>query len=231
MRFPAATLTIACLLLTLPGTALAKGGGHGGGGHGGGGHSGGHGGGGHSGHSAGHGSGGHHGGQTSSNSHAAASSTSASHRPSSSTGANARHRPGVGQPLSGTAVPRPPLPVTPPGVGGVAPLPSFPLFGLSGGVGFSSFAGWPIVYPSPLYVSSPTGGLRLTIEPPFAEVIIDGYYAGIAGDFSGRFHHLDLPPGSHHVELLAPGYEPLGFDLMIQAHHTIRFAATLAPAP
>jgi hypothetical protein len=39
---------------------------------------------------------------------------------------------------------------------------------------------------------------------------------------------VELVPGSHHVELLAPGYEPLAFDLMIQAHHTIRFAATPA---
>jgi hypothetical protein len=118
----------------------------------------------------------------------------------------------------------------PPVGGGLAPLPSFPLFGRSGRFGFSSFAGWPIVYPNPLYATGPTGGLRLEIEPPFAEVIIDGYFAGIAGDFGGRFHHLDLAPGSHHVELLAPGYEPLAFDLMIQAHHTIRFTATLMPS-
>src|SRR5262249_18476306 len=151
MRFTPATLTIACLLLTLPGTALAKGGGHGGGRHGGGQRV----------HSAGPGPGGKQGGRPPSSSHAPASGPSASHRPSPNARANPRPRPGVGQPLTGTAVPRPPLPVTPPVVGGLAPLPSFPLFGRSGGVGFSSFAGWPIVYPSPLYVSGPTGGLRL----------------------------------------------------------------------
>ena len=70
----------------------------------------------------------------------------------------------------------------------------------------------------------------MLIDPESAEVIIDGYYAGVADDFKGRAHPLELAAGSHHVELLAPGCEPLAFDLMIQAHHTIRFAATLLPS-
>jgi hypothetical protein len=220
VKFTVATLTIACVLLTLPGSAHAKGGGHGGSG----GHSGG-------GHNAGHSSGGHHaasGHASSSGQPASARSASAPHRTSPSTAPKPRHRPGVGQPLTGTAVPRPPLPVTPVG-GGLAPLASFPLFGLSGGFGFSSFAGWPIVGTNSWLAADPTGGLRLLIDPESAEVIIDGYYAGVADDFSGRAHPLELAPGSHHVELLAAGYEPLAFDLMIQTHHTIRFAATLRP--
>jgi hypothetical protein len=220
VKFTVATLTIACVLLTLPGSARAKGGGHGGGGHSSGGHH------------AGHSSGGHAaGGHTSSSSHAAgADSASAPHRTSSSTAPRPCHRPGVGQPLTGTAVRRPPVAVTPPVGGGLAPLPSFPLFGLSGGFGFSSFAGWPIVGTDSWLAAGPTGGLRLLIDPESAEVIIDGYYAGVADDFKGRAHPLALVAGSHHVELLAPGCEPLAFDLMIQAHHTIRFAATLLPS-
>jgi hypothetical protein len=219
VKFTVATLTIACVLLTLPGSARAKGGGHGGGGHSSGGHH------------AGHSSGGHAAGEhTSSSSHAAgADSASAPHRTSSRTAPRPCHRPGVGQPLTGTAVRRPPVAVTPPVGGGLAPLPSFPLFGLSGGFGFSSFAGWPIVGTESWLAADPTGGLRLLIDPESSEVIIDGYYAGVADDFSGRAHPLELAPGSHHVELLAAGYEPLAFDLMIQAHHTIRFAATLRP--
>jgi hypothetical protein len=216
VKFTVATLTIACVLLTLPRSALAKGG-HGGG------HSGG-------GHNAGRSSGGHHGagGHPSSSSHTAgARSASAPHRTSPSAAPKPRHRPGVGQPLTGT-VPRPPVPVTPVS-GGLAPLPSFPLFGLSGGFGFSSFAGWPIVGTDSWLAARPTGGLRLLIDPESAEVIIDGYYAGVADDFTERAHPLEVVPGPHHVELLAPGYEPLAFDLMIQAHHTIRFAATLRP--
>ena len=222
MKFPAAPLTIACVLVTLAGNVLAKGGGHGGSGHGSGGHSAGHG--------SGHSSGGHHaaGGRTSSSGRAAPRSESAPHRTSTSSVPQPRHRPGVGQPLTSTAVPRPPLSIVPP-AGGSLVLPSFPLFGLSGGFGFSSFAGWPIVGTdanAPLAAYA-TGGLRLRIDPESAEVIIDGFYAGVAGDFSGRAHPLALAPGSHHVELLAPGYEPLAFDLMIEARHTIRFAATL----
>jgi hypothetical protein len=211
VKFTVATLTIACVLLTLPGSAHAKGGGHGGSG----GHSGG-------GHNAGHSSGGHH---------AASGHASSSGQPASARSASAPHRTSPStapKPLTGTAVPRPPLPVTPVG-GGLAPLASFPLFGLSGGFGFSSFAGWPIVGTESWLAADPTGGLRLLIDPESSEVIIDGYYAGVADDFSGRAHPLELAPGSHHVELLAAGYEPLAFDLMIQTHHTIRFAATLRP--
>jgi len=210
MRFPAAALTLACVLMARPGTAHAKGGGHGGGGH-----------------SSGHSAGGHHSAGHTSSSHASSrSGTSSPHR--SENNATARGRTHIGPPGPDLAVPRPaPLPTVP--VGGglsplMSPLPSYPLFGLYGGMGISSYAGAPIVY------ADVTGGLRLDVEPGYAELIVDGYYAGIVDDFGGRFHHLNLAPGPHHVEILAPGYQALEFDLLIQSHHTTRFTATLAPS-
>ena len=115
-----------------------------------------------------------------------------------------------------------------PPIGGVTVLPSFPLFGLSGGFALSSFGGWPLPYADTYDVS--TGGLRLQIEPLSAEVIVDGYYAGVVDGFSGRSQHLNLTPGTHHLEVHAPGFQPLAFDVFIQAHHTIRFSATMAPS-
>jgi hypothetical protein len=179
MRFPAAALTMACVLMALPATARAKGGGHVG-----------------------------HSGRASSR-----SGTSTSHR--SGNKATARGRTHIGQPGAAVAVPRPaPLPVVPVS-GGLTLLTSYPLFGL--------YADAPLPY------ADITGGLPLDVEPGSAEVIVDGYHAGVVDDFGGRFHHLNLTPGPHHVEILAPGYQPLAFDLLIQSHHTTRFAATLLP--
>jgi hypothetical protein len=210
MRFPAVALTIACVLMAVPETAFAKGAGHGGGGHGGG-------------HSAGHSSGGH----SPSSGHASSRSNgSGNHRPAQSN-ATARGRTHIGQPGAETAVPRPAtLPTFPIG-GGLAPLASFPLFGLYGGFGYSTYVGAPFGYPD---ATNLTGGLRLDVEPESAEVFVDGYYAGVVDDFNGRLHHLNLAPGPHHVEVFAPGYQPLAFDLLIQRHHTARFSATLAPS-
>jgi hypothetical protein len=203
MKFPAVALTIACVLMALPETALAKGGGHGGG------------------HSAGHSSSGH----SSSKSHGSSQSNASGNHRSAQSNATARGRTHIGQPGAGTAVPRPtPLPTFPAG-GGMAPLASFPLFGLYGGFGYSAYAGAPYGYAD---ATSLAGGLRLDVEPGSAEVIVDGYYAGVVDDFNGRLHHLNLAPGPHHVEVLAPGYQPLAFDLLIEPHHTTRFTATLA---
>jgi len=44
----------------------------------------------------------------------------------------------------------------------------------------------------------------------------------------GRFHHLNLAPGPHHVEVRAPGYEHLPSDIIIQSHHTMQYLGALA---
>jgi hypothetical protein len=84
--------------------------------------------------------------------------------------------------------------------------------------------------PYPADTSGPTGGLRLKITPKTAQVFVDGYYAGIVDDFNGRFQHLNLTPGPHHVEVRAPGYEPHGFEVDIEEHHTTEYNGTLPRA-
>ena len=83
--------------------------------------------------------------------------------------------------------------------------------------------------PDPFDARGPRGGLRLRIQPKDAEVFVDGYYAGIVDEFDGHFQHLDLVPGPHHVEVYAPGYEPLKFDVNIQPHHTTQYEGRLTP--
>jgi hypothetical protein len=245
MKTALATVLIAISCIALAPVLVASGG-HGGG-HSGGGHSSG-------GHAAagGHASGGHGGGHTSgtaSSGGTAAPRTTGTARPTSD--GTKTGRPRNGQPIVGTAVPRTGARSTPLGV----PLSLYPVYrgwpyyGTAlafGGLGFYTnpfssgygydgygydgfaYSGYPAALP-PYSVDAdgPTGGLRLKVEPKQAQVFVDGYYAGIVDDFNGHFHHLNLTPGPHHVEIRAPGYEPLAIDVSIEAHHTTEYRGAL----
>jgi hypothetical protein len=71
--------------------------------------------------------------------------------------------------------------------------------------------------------------LRLQVKPRDADVYIDGYYAGVVDDYDGRFQHLDLAPGPHHVQVRAAGYQPLDFDVDIQFDHKTEYRGVLTP--
>jgi hypothetical protein len=73
----------------------------------------------------------------------------------------------------------------------------------------------------------PKGGLRLETEPGSAQVFADGYYVGIVEDFGFRGRILELSAGPHHIELRAPGYAVLTFDVTITANETSRFRRDL----
>ncbi len=79
--------------------------------------------------------------------------------------------------------------------------------------GYPGYGGPPIpAYPGAGY---PTGELRLQVHPEKAEVRIDGYYAGVVDDFDGMFQSLTLAEGTYQVEITAPGYEPLAFNVRV----------------
>jgi hypothetical protein len=71
------------------------------------------------------------------------------------------------------------------------------------------------------------GGLRITGAPREAHVFADGYYVGIVNDFDGIFQHLNLEAGPHRIEIEVPGYETIGFDVMVQPGRTVTFRADL----
>jgi hypothetical protein len=203
----------------LAGTSSSHGGGHGGGGHAGGGHSG----------------GGHAGGSRSSRgSHASAATT----RAGASLSVSSTGRPRVGRPIIGTAVPRmttiSPIVVT---SVGYLPCRRWP-YSNAGGVGAFSFYGDPLgspydyggytTYPQdPVGAEGPTGGLRLRVEPNDAEVYVDGSFAGIVADFNAAFHHLTLIAGPHRIEIRAPHYQPIVFDVAIQPRQTTQYRGAL----
>jgi PEGA domain len=111
-------------------------------------------------------------------------------------------------------------------------------------IGFGIYAGLPIPYPlaygypeyvygAPSVVAPPPpnsyGGIALEITPDNAEVAVDGSFVGYAQDFSPMRQPLTLMPGRHHVELQAPGMEPLAFDVDVVPGQVIPFRGSLQP--
>jgi len=105
---------------------------------------------------------------------------------------------------------------------------------LGGYGGYGYFGG----YDDPWYGGTPAppatfgsyreeGALRLKIKPREAEVYVDGYFVGIVDDFDGIFQRLHIETGAHRVEVRAPGYEPLVFDVRISPDHSTTYQGEL----
>ena len=115
-------------------------------------------------------------------------------------------------------------------------------------IGFGIFAGYPVPYTysyaSPIWVygyraprervfitpGSPYyGGIALEMTPYDADVFVDGEYAGRVEDFDGTTQPLTLTPGTHRLEVQAPGYQPMTVDVGIQAGQVVPFRGDLRP--
>ena len=115
-------------------------------------------------------------------------------------------------------------------------------------IGFGIFAGYPVPYSYryaapivvygyraprvPVYVApgSPLyGGVALEVGPFDADVFVDGSYAGHVEDFDGSVQPLTLVAGTHRIEVQAPGYAPLVFDVTIQPGQVIPYRGDLRP--
>lgn len=151
-------------------------------------------------------------------------------------------RPNPGAPVTGQAVlrPNPPIDHRPGGGGGWYPYyPYYPYYGW----GFGAYYGYwdpywwwtmPVVvdygYGYGGYYASDQvgrGGLKLKVEPATAEVYVDGYYMGTVSDFDGTFQRLELETGAHHIEIRAPGYQTITFDVRIEFNQTVTYRGEL----
>lgn len=73
-----------------------------------------------------------------------------------------------------------------------------------------------------------TGSVRLDVQPAgMLQLYVDGYYVGTHNDFNGE---LELEAGAHTIEIRAPGYETLTFDVRIAAQRLITYRGALTPA-
>jgi hypothetical protein len=58
------------------------------------------------------------------------------------------------------------------------------------------------------------------------QLFVDGYYVGTPNDFGGE---VELVAGPHRVELSAPGFESLAFDVKITSGQSINYKGALKP--
>ncbi|MCX6538956.1 MAG: PEGA domain-containing protein [Acidobacteria bacterium] len=72
-----------------------------------------------------------------------------------------------------------------------------------------------------------TGSIRLKVKPAQATVYVDGYYSGRVDDFDGIFQKLRLDPGPHKIEISAPGFKSISFEVNIRAGENINFQGEL----
>lgn len=71
------------------------------------------------------------------------------------------------------------------------------------------------------------GSLRLKVDPSEGEVFVDGLYRGVVDDFDGIFQRLKLEAGAHQLEIRAPGYAPLVFDVLVTPGETTTYRGRL----
>ena len=100
-------------------------------------------------------------------------------------------------------------------------------------IGFGIFSGYPVPYtysyPSYAYSSSAYGGVSLDIAPFNGEVFVDGVYSGLVEDFDGTNQPLTLRAGRHRIEVQAPGYANLVFDVDVMPGQIIPYRGDLEP--
>jgi len=75
------------------------------------------------------------------------------------------------------------------------------------------------------------GELRLRVTPRHAQVFVDGYFAGEVDDYDGLLQGMKLESGPYHIEIVAPGYETLAFDIRINPGQKITYRGDLRPRP
>jgi hypothetical protein len=86
------------------------------------------------------------------------------------------------------------------------------------------------IYPAPgtgTAAVGAAGGLSFEISPAEAGVYVDGQYVGTVDQFSPDQPPLALSPGRHHVEIRAPGFEIISFDVDILPGQVIPYRGDL----
>jgi len=73
------------------------------------------------------------------------------------------------------------------------------------------------------------GGMSFEFSPATAAIYVDGQYVGPVSNFTPSSAPLPLAPGRHNVELQAPNYVSLVFDVDIVAGEVIPYRGSLRP--
>lgn len=73
----------------------------------------------------------------------------------------------------------------------------------------------------------PNGYLFLQLQPVNAEVRVDGFYMGTVDDFRRLIPGRSIEAGPHRIEISAPGYETVSFDVFIAPNETVTYRRDL----
>ncbi len=65
------------------------------------------------------------------------------------------------------------------------------------------------------------------MKPDNASVYLDGKYVGLVNQYDGVFQKLHLDDGNHRVEIRAPGYKALTFNVRLETDHTETYRGEL----
>lgn len=103
-------------------------------------------------------------------------------------------------------------------------------YGGFGAPGYTSYGYYDDFYRRP-FGTFDIGELRLDVSPRNAQVYVDGYYAGVVDDYDGAFQALKLESGAYRIEITAPGYETLSFDVRLTPGQKIRYQGDLQRLP
>jgi hypothetical protein len=79
-------------------------------------------------------------------------------------------------------------------------------------------------------VPADSGGISFNIAPADASVYLDGALAGTASQFSPTQPPLTIVPGTHQVEVRAPGYQTAAFEVTVNPGQVTPFEGSLQPA-
>ena len=77
------------------------------------------------------------------------------------------------------------------------------------------------------FVVRPTADVRVEVVPKQAEVFVDGFYAGTAGDFDGVFKRLHTTPGGHAITLYLEGYRTVTENVYVRPDSTFKMRDTM----
>lgn len=100
-----------------------------------------------------------------------------------------------------------------------------------GAYGYGAYGYGPYAY-GPAYGAyrgRPYGAVRIDVPQRDGEVYVDGYFLGIVDEFDGALQHANLEAGPHRVEVRAPGFETIAFDVNIEPGRTITYRSFMQP--
>lgn len=87
----------------------------------------------------------------------------------------------------------------------------------------------PLLTPGAIAFYDDESSLRLQVTPRETEVFVDGYFAGTADNFDGRFQRLHVQPGEHELTLYLDGHRKVTQQVLIRPRATFRIRYTMSP--